>query len=292
MIKCVANNDIQSAKKYALACCQQETDKRAKILLAPYQNILNADSRTVQLPKKLEAFASMEDLTHSYNVNRYYISEREKELYERIRKMHKVSIKLMEKQIPYLNATLLYGESGVGKTAFSRYVAYKLGMPYLYINFSRMIDRYLGGTAENMGNLFSFIAANKCLVMLDEIDCIASSRNYDQGTSAELARSTTSLIQLLDTISNNHIIIAATNLYDEIDAAIKRRFTEKYRMERLCKKDKLDFIQQYFSDIGMEYDLESAMRYTENDVSQAELVTHMIQAIADAMINNKKITVL
>ena len=171
----------------------------------------------VQLPVNIAGFADLEDLS-SYNEKRYYITKRESELFEQVSKMHKVSLALMEKQIPYLNATLLYGESGVGKTAFSRYTAYKLGLPYLYINFSRLVESYLGNTSKNISYLFDFIKKNQCLVMFDEIDCIAASRRYGGGAESELARSTTTLIQLLDGISNDHVIFAATNLHDAIEA--------------------------------------------------------------------------
>ena len=39
--------------------------------------------------------------------------------------MAEVSQKLMELQIPYKNATLLYGPPETGKTMFARYIAFK-----------------------------------------------------------------------------------------------------------------------------------------------------------------------
>lgn len=132
-----------------------------------YKNLLQLRGMNlISLPPDVQKFATMEDLTNTYLENRYYLTQDERKLFELIKNMNDVSLQLMEKQIPYLNATLLYGESGVGKTAFSRYVAYKLGMPYLYVNFSRMLDSYLGGTAKNLTNLFSFIRQQQCVVML------------------------------------------------------------------------------------------------------------------------------
>lgn len=72
----------------------------------------------MELPANVSSFATMEDLTNTYSESRYYLTNEEKELFELIKNMNDVSLQLMEKQIPYLNATLLYGESGVGKTAF------------------------------------------------------------------------------------------------------------------------------------------------------------------------------
>lgn len=283
MIEYISKNDLSMAKKAALACLVEDNSKKNERKVSYYTRILQSSSLSmVQLPVDIAGFADLEDLS-SYNEKRYYITSRESKLFEQVSKMHKVSLALMEKQIPYLNATLLYGESGVGKTAFSRYTAYKLGLPYLYINFSRLIESYLGKTSKNISHLFDFIKKNQCLVMFDEIDCIAASRRYGGEAESELARSTTTLIQLLDGISNDHVIFAATNLYDAIDPAVLRRFTIKHEMLRLSEEDKLNFIDQFFSDIEMKYDLESAKIYAKNDISQATLMSHMVQSIADGI---------
>ena len=283
MIEYISKNDLSMAKKAALACLVEDNSKKNASEVSYYTRILQSSSLSmVQLPVDIAGFADLEDLS-SYNEKRYYITSRESKLFEQVSKMHKVSLTLMEKQIPYLNATLLYGESGVGKTAFSRYTAYKLGLPYLYINFSRLIESHHGKTSKNISHLFDFIKKNQCLVMFDEIDCIAASRRYGGGAESELARSTTTLIQLLDGISNDHVIFAATNLYDAIDPAVLRRFTIKHKMLRLSEGDKLNFIDQFFSDIEMKYDLESAKIYAKNDISQAVLMNHMVQSIADGI---------
>ena len=95
----------------------------------------------IELPTNIGNFSTMEELSLTYNENRYYLAEDEKKLFELIRDMHSVSLQLMEKQIPYLNATLLYGESGVGKTTFAKYIAYKLDLPYLYVNLTHALNK-------------------------------------------------------------------------------------------------------------------------------------------------------
>ena len=235
LVRYVAENNIQKAKDAALCCCAEDTTQKNHYAVTKYQSLLRSGGMNLmELPANVSSFATMEDLKNTYLESRYYLTNEEKELFELIKNMNDVSLQLMEKQIPYLNATLLYGESGVGKTAFSRYVAYKLEMPYLYVNFSRMLDSYLGGTAKNLTNLFNFINQHQCVVMLDEIDSLAVKREYGGGgASAEVSRSTTCLLQLLDAVTNDHVIIAATNLIDDVDTAVKRRFTEKHELHRL-----------------------------------------------------------
>lgn len=294
LIRYVAENNFQKAKKVALACCAEDTTQKNHFAVTKYQNLLRSGGMNlIELPANVSAFATMEDLSNTYLENRYYLTEEERKLFELIKNMNDVSLQLMEKQIPYLNATLLYGESGVGKTAFSRYVAFKLGMPYLYVNFSRMLDSYLGGTAKNLTYLFNYINQRQCVVMLDEIDGLAVKREYGSGgTSAEISRSTTCLLQLLDAVTNDHVIIAATNLIDDIDTAVKRRFTEKHELHRLSETDNENFIVQFLDDVGFAYDLDSVKKYSKGNYSQAEIMTHITRSIAYALINKKELVKL
>ena len=294
LVRYVAENNIQKAKDAALCCCTEDTTQKNHHAVTKYQSLLRSGGMNLmELPANVSSFATMEDLTNTYLESRYYLTNEEKELFELIKNMNDVSLQLMEKQIPYLNATLLYGESGVGKTAFSRYVAYKLGMPYLYVNFSRMLDSYLGGTAKNLTNLFNFINQQQCVVMLDEIDSLAVKREYGGGgASAEVSRSTTCLLQLLDAVTNDHVIIAATNLMDDVDTAVKRRFTEKHELHRLSTEDNERFIRQYLDDAGFSYDLDSVRKYAAENHSQAEIMTHVTRSIASTLINKWELVML
>lgn len=291
LVRYVAENNLQKAKDAAIYCCVEDTTQKNHYAVTKYQNLLRSGGMNMlELPANVSAFATMEDLSNTYLENRYYLTDEEKELFELIKAMNDVSLQLMEKQIPYLNATLLYGESGVGKTAFSRYVAYKLGLPYLYVNFSKMLDSYLGGTAKNLTNLFNFINQQQCVVMLDEIDSLAVKRKYgNDGASSEISRSTTCLLQLLDSVTNDHVIIAATNLIDDVDTAVKRRFTEKHELHRLSSEDNERFIIQYLDDAGFKYDVNSVKEYARKNHSQAEIMTHMTRCIARTLIKKEEL---
>lgn len=294
LVRYVAENNLQKAKIAALACCAEDSTQKNKNYITKYESLLRSGGMNMlELPPNISSFAAMEDLSNVFLEKRYYLTKRERSLFETIRKMSNVSLKLMEKHIPYLNATLLYGESGVGKTEFSKYVAYKLEMPYLYVNFSRMLDSYLGGTAKNLTALFNFINQQTCVVMLDEIDSLAVKRKYgSSGAEAEVSRSTTCLLQLLDSVTNGHVIIAATNLIEDVDSAVKRRFTEKHEMFRLKAEENEEFIRQFLDDAGFSYDADSVKAYAAKCNSQAEIMTHMTRCIADAMIDNKAYVVL
>lgn len=287
LVRAVANNDLSRAKKAAFTCCVEDNTQKNKNEIERYKHLLQAGGMNmIELPANVKNFSTMEDLTVTYNENRYFLADEEKKLFELIRDMHTVSLQLMEKQIPYLNATMLYGESGVGKTTFAKYVAYKLGLPYLYVNLSQMLDSYLGGTSKNLTALFNYINQQQCVVMLDEIDSLAVGRKYgDSSAGAEVSRSTTCLLQLLDAVTNDHVIIAATNLKNSIDKAVQRRFTQQHEIKRLSSDDNYNFIKQYLDDAQVAFDDESARAFARNNLSQAELMTHMTRQIAAMLIN-------
>ena len=88
------------------------------------------------------------------------------------------------------------------------------------------------------------------------------------------------------------MIIAATNLIDEVDAAVKRRFTEKHELHRLSSEDNERFISQYLDDAGFAYDLDSVRKYATESHSQAEIMTHVTRSIANTLIKNDKLVIL
>lgn len=291
LIRSVAEKRLTEIRKYAIACCEEDTTIKNRHEVERYKKILRSDGLTVlEVPAVLRGMVSLEDVSE-FNENRYYLSEREKPIVDLIKRMNEVSLQLMEKGIPYLNATLLYGESGTGKTTFGKYVAYKLGLPFMYINFSKLVDSHLGGTAKNLSQVFDFATRNECLLMLDEIDCISLRRsaiNDGSGPGAELSRTTISLMQELDKISNRHVIIGATNRPDDIDPALKRRFTEKHEIKKLTEEESVALIWRFIQDTGFEGDGEAIEKFARENHTQAEILTHVIRCMAKALMNGSK----
>lgn len=164
LIKSVAENDIRSAKKYALAALKSDTTQKNRYYVSKYTSMLTTEgSNLFELPVDLRDILVCEDVSLSFHEDRYYVTELQKQLSEKIFRMSDVSKKLLELQIPYKNATLLYGPPGTGKTMFGRYIAYKKNLPFCYLNFSKVVDSYLGATSRNISKAFSYAASNPCV---------------------------------------------------------------------------------------------------------------------------------
>lgn len=280
LIMAVAKNDIQEAKRISKIILAKDTSKTNASYIGKVTNMLNTSSlNLLELPHNLQGLLMLEDVTLSFQEDRYYLSQREKTIMDEILCMYQVGMKLSELSIPYVNSLMLYGESGTGKTMFGRYAAYKLGLPFAYVNFSNVIDSYLGATSKNIQKVFSYIEQNKCVLMLDEIDAIGASRGQD--SIGEIGRITISLMQCLDRVCNDTVIIGATNRLESIDTALLRRFTMQHEVLKLNSEEMFDMIVGFLDAVHIIYDRADIQSYCEKtDYAQALIMNDLIRKIA------------
>lgn len=247
----------------------------------------------LNVPAELEGYIEVEDCTN-FKVQRYYVTEDVKKLYEDILSLQALTNEMQSLGIDYLNTTLLFGPPGTGKTHFCKYLAYRLNLPFVYINFAKIMGGGFGETSKNINAVFRFIAKERCVFMLDEIDCVTAKRSAEgNGTSGELNRITITVMQELDYYKShrvNSIILGATNRLDSLDEALLSRFAIKHKMEPLSNKEKEGYIAMYMDDIGIPYDKDEVEEYcSENfDLEQRNMESDMVQAIARWIGDGKK----
>lgn len=289
LIMSIAQNDLQSAKKCAVACVVEDTTQKNQYFCKKYKQILeSAGSNLIELPSDLKGIIYMEDVSNSFKEARYYLSNREKEVFESIIRMKRVNEKLMELGIPYINSTLLYGESGTGKTTFGRYVAYKTGLPFCYLNFSNLIDSYMGSTSRNISKAFNYAISTPCVFMLDEVDCISIKRsdtNGSDGVGGEMARITITLMQEFDKLPNDIIVIGATNRIDRIDEALLRRFSLKHEVKVLDRNEKMFMVKKFLDDVGMDFPYSKISEIVDKNKNQSMLLNDLIRMISEKICN-------
>ncbi|MBE7156904.1 MAG: ATP-binding protein [Rhodospirillales bacterium] len=120
---------------------------------------------------------------------------------------------------------LLHGPPGCGKTLGAERLAWNTGLPLRRVRFETLLSSYFGETASNLHRVFDDARRTPSALLLDECDTIASSRvlRHDVG---EVPRIVNTLLQLLEEYSGDGLIIAATNLTENLDSALFRRFDE------------------------------------------------------------------
>lgn len=247
LIKALADNNIQEAKVWAAASIKEDSTKKNEYIKRLLLPKLESNSYSLErlIPEKSKGLVCG-FMPGDFNIDQYYLTKREEKVYKEIVKMQKLSSILQERNIEYKNTTLLYGTSGTGKTMFARFVAYKLHLPYIYCNFSQMIDSLMGKTARNISDIFEMAKTIPCVLVIDEIDCVALKRQNGNGeVSKELERTTIAIMQELDKLPPHVVLIGCTNIYDTLDPALLRRFSVKHKVEKMTTDELKSLVQKY-----------------------------------------------
>lgn len=147
--------------------------------------------------------------------------------------MVKEADELAAKGIPVPKTTLLYGPPGTGKTQIAKTIANEAGVNFVSFSTADLKGMYAGHTANRIKQAFESARANSpAIVFLDEIDAITSSRSGGTGDSFT-TEALTQLLQELDGVaakSGNVLVVAATNVLNQIDPAILSRFSNRFEI--------------------------------------------------------------
>jgi SpoVK/Ycf46/Vps4 family AAA+-type ATPase len=118
---------------------------------------------------------------------------------------------------------LIYGAPGTGKTRLALWIAQQLDLPVVVVKLDGLVSSFLGTTARNIGNLFTFVNRHRCILLLDEFDAIAKVRDDPQEVG-EIKRVVNALLQNLDIRRDVGFTIGITNHPKLLDSAVWRRF--------------------------------------------------------------------
>ena len=139
---------------------------------------------------------------------------------------------LEEYSITYPHGILLFGPPGCGKTYVTQALAKEAGLKMYNFKMSKAGSKFIHETANNSELLFDYVeqkakeAGKPCILFIDEFESIGKDRD-DDAKRFDIEESDT-FLNLIQTAGDRGIIIvAATNKFDLLDDAIKRRFDEK-----------------------------------------------------------------
>lgn len=169
LLQAVALKDMTEARLIAAQLCHDAPHDIPQDFLAwlgPHLAEPQSPSDSpYQLPPELERLLIFEDVSKTFVPERYWVSEREKKVLEDIISQNDACHLLEAAKIPFLNATLLWGQSGTGKSQFGRYLAYTMGKPFVYVNLCNMVGASLGETGRNLRSIFDFVEGIPCVFM-------------------------------------------------------------------------------------------------------------------------------
>lgn len=142
-----------------------------------------------------------------------------------------------------INKFLFVGSPGTGKTESVKQIARLIGKELLVVDFSYLVDSKLGQTVKNLSDVFSEINnlpfSKNYIILFDEIDSIVLDR-INQNDLREMGRVTSAFLKELDRLSSDIVLIATTNLFENLDKALTRRFDAIIDFDRYTDEDKVE----------------------------------------------------
>ena len=160
---------------------------------------------------------------------------------------------------------LLFGPPGTGKTLLARAVAGEAGVPFFSISGSDFVEMFVGVGASRVRDLFEQAKQNSpCIIFMDEIDAVGRHRGAGLGGGHDEREQTLNqLLVEMDgfTMTDNIILIAATNRPDILDPALLRpgRFDRQIVVDRPDRKGRAKILEVHTrgKPLGKEIDIDA-----------------------------------
>ncbi|MCX6685435.1 MAG: CDC48 family AAA ATPase [Methanoregula sp.] len=153
---------------------------------------------------------------------------------------------------------LLYGPPGTGKTLIAKAVANEVDAHFISLSGPEIMSKYYGESEKGLREKFQEAEQNApAIIFIDEIDSIAPKRAEVQGEVER--RVVAQLLALMDGLKGRGqvIVIAATNLPDSIDPALRRggRFDREIEIGIPDKKGRLEIFQVHTRGVPLSEDV-------------------------------------
>lgn len=133
---------------------------------------------------------------------------------------------------------LFYGEPGTGKTETALQLARQTGRDILQVNLAEIKSKWVGESEKNIKLLFDNYRAyvKQCertpILLFNEADGIISKRREGDNNAVDKMENTIQNIILQEMETLDGILIATTNLTQNMDNAFERRFLYKIRFDK------------------------------------------------------------
>ena len=173
-----------------------------------------------------------------------YYNDRELEEIERLTKLLSIDrFKDIQQRLKEANmrtgfTCLFYGSPGTGKTETVLQLSRKTGRPIFQVNISDLKSKWVGESEKKIQGLFSKYEAmvkkyEICpILFFNEADAIINKRSNNTDAAVDKMENACQniILQAMENISG--IMIATTNLTNNLDSAFERRFLYKIRFDK------------------------------------------------------------
>ncbi len=153
---------------------------------------------------------------------------------------------------------LLHGPPGCGKTLIARAIAYEAEAQFFSVSGPEIMHKFYGESEAHLRNIFEEATKHgPSIIFLDEIDAIAPRREQVGGDVEK--RVVAQLLALMDGLTSrqNVVVIAATNIPNVIDPALRRpgRFDREIEIPIPDRRGRLQILQVHSRGMSMAEDV-------------------------------------
>ncbi|MEZ6095405.1 MAG: AAA family ATPase [Pirellulaceae bacterium] len=247
---------------------------------------LNAGLKS--LPKDRRSGEQLLTIYHEpANTLHLLLEESTKQRIDRFINEHRNAKKLASFGYSPKSKLLFWGPPGCGKTLTAHHIANEFGLKVGVVRLSALISSYLGDTASHLQMVFDTAQQTPMVVLFDEIDTVAKSRD-DSRDVGELKRVVNSLLQAMDTfVAKESILIGASNHQYMLDPAIWRRFDDVILFPLPSADARKRFIQHHLNGISFKGSVVGLVKKTAG-LSFAELEQLLIESIKSMILEDRK----
>lgn len=256
LINAIGKKDYKASRKIVETMIVNERingrDLSARKLVVALAMWGDNNSKLIELPQALKPL--LFDSARQQNLSEIYLEDGIRDEINRFIKEREKLEELRIAGLPMRNRILLAGPPGNGKTSVAGAISKELNLPFYTVKISEVIDSSLGQTIKNIASVLEYAAMDNCLVFLDELDSMGSSRvGGADGCDREYNNALNTILTNLDRLPDTSIIIGATNLPDVIDSALLRRFNLKIWLDAPSNTDILKYVFSYQCDHNVNF---------------------------------------
>lgn len=210
--------------------------KKAKEELLSEFSLLTYKQRSVSLAKLI--------LSENIGVKHLFYNAKEKDQIDRLAdllsqdKFPVVKERMKEANMRSGFACIFYGSPGTGKTESVLQLARMTGRDVLQVDIARLRSKWVGDSEKQVQALFDqyedMVNENKVcpILLINEADAIISKRTSNVSGSVDKMENTLQNIILQAMEQMCGILIATTNLTENMDPAFERRFLFKVKFDK------------------------------------------------------------
>jgi len=156
---------------------------------------------------------------------------------------------------------LFFGPPGSGKTLLARAIAQKTQAKFFQIMGPEIVSKHYGDSEASLRRVFAAATKSQpAVIFIDEIDAIAPRRDDLAGDKQVERRIVAQLLTLMDGMSprGRVVVMAATNLPDSIDPALRRpgRFDREIAFAPPKPNQRLEILDVHLRDAPLAADVD------------------------------------